>query len=497
MSVDLSIPTSSKRDQAKGEKAILELLHRLGGGQVSDDDLVFEGKRFVIPETMTLRSAKKYLERRIEQDEEVTSFSRTFDFRPWDGAFCMQEALKKGFGTSGIATATMTMFGPNPPELIEIRVDVGKTVQVPWGRIQFPMLEAEIYTGAENNRDKGPLFKMTVNAPRKHAAKVQGLFKLVQNELETGSIYRGKAFDGAVEPSFVNPFTVDPRKVVYTDSVMTQFKANVWSLIEDTHIHEEMGLPLKRAVLLAGPYGVGKTLGAMLTAQRAAAGGWTFIQCRPGRDDLNVVLQTAKLYQPAVVFYEDVDTIASTGDQDQVTKLLDMFDGITQKGTKLLMVLTTNSIEKIHRGMLRPGRLDAIIEIAALDVAAKEQLIRASVPEGMLDANVNFAEIDDAMEGFLPAFIKESIDRAQRYAIARTGGRPSVLTTEDFVEAAKGLRPQFDAMSEASEGHLPDTLKLAFQKVVGQVIDSTKLVDDEGDPTVGEVAVGLGVHEDK
>lgn len=501
MSIDSLALTSTsgsgtKRDQAKGEKAILALLHELGGGQVSDDDLVFEGRKFIIPETMTLRSAKKYLERRIEQDEEVTSFSRTFDFRPWDGAYCMQEALKKGFGTSGIAAATMTMFGPNPPKLIEIRVGISKTVQVPWGRIQFPMLDAEIYTGAEQNREKGPLFQMTVNAPRKHAAKVQGLFKLVENELETNSIYKGKAFDGAVEPTFINPYSVDRHKVVYTNDVMAQLEANVWGMIRNTNVYLDMGLPLKRSVLLAGPYGCGKTLGAMLTGQEAAEATpeqWTFIQCRPGKDDLAVVLQTALLYQPAVVFYEDVDTISQSGDPDAVTKLLDMFDGVTTKGTKLLMVLTTNNVEKIHKGMLRPGRLDAVIEIAALDEKAKEDLIKATVPEGLLDANVDFAAIDKAMEGFLPAFIKEAIDRAQRYAIARMGGKPTVLTTEDFVSAANGLRPQLEAMNEAGEGTLPDPLEVRVQKLVAQVVDQTRLVTSDGEVTAGEYATALKV----
>ncbi|NIS12736.1 MAG: AAA family ATPase, partial [Thermoplasmata archaeon] len=88
-----------------------------------------------------------------------------------------------------------------------------------------------------------------------------------------------------------------------------------------------------------------------------------FIQCRPGIDNVYDAMKTARLYQPAVVFYEDVDTIAQ-GDQTQghvaVTQLLDIFDGLTAKSTKILAILTTNHPEKIHKGMVRPGRLDAV-----------------------------------------------------------------------------------------------------------------------------------------
>lgn len=485
--------TTVKSEQEKIQESVLELLHQLGGGRTSDDDLIFEGRKFVIPETMDLQSARDYLKRRIEQDEEVTSFSKTFDYRPWDGAYCMNEAMKKGFGTSGIAAATMTMFGKQPPRLIEIAVGVGKTVQVPWGQIEFPILNGTIYTAATRDREKGLLFQMVIEAPRKHAARVQGLFALVQRELETNSIYRGKAFDGAQEPSFINPRAVDPSKIVYTDEVRAQFEANVWGMLRYTRTYQEMELPLKRSVLLAGPYGSGKSLGAMLTAQIALDNGWTFIQARPGVDDLSVVLQTAKLYQPAVVFFEDVDTIASTGDADQVTKLLDMFDGIQAKGTKLLAVMTTNHADKLHKGMMRPGRLDAVIEIAAMDMKAKRELIVATVPPAMLAGDVDYDAVDRAMEGFLPAFIKEAIDRAQRYAISRAGGRPSVLTTADFVEAALGLRPQWEAMQEAVEGYTEDTLQTALKSLLAEVVNATTFVDSDGDQTTSYEASALKV----
>lgn len=495
----MTLSTAATSSAQTGEKALMRLLGQLGGSQVKDSDLTFEGSRFIIPATMSTRQAIKFLQRRLEQDEETSRYDRTFDYRPWDGAYALQNALKKAFGTSGIGKTTYSFFGPNPPQLKTINIGVGQTAQIPWGAISFPMLEATLHLGATRNREKGLLFNLTVEAPTKYAGHVNGLFKVIEEELKENSIYRGKAFNGAEEPDFINPFSIDPKKVVYTEEVYTQLNANAWGLIEHTDVQEEMGLPLKRSILLAGPYGTGKSLGAMLTAQRAVDNGWTFIQCRPGKDDLGTVMQTAMLYQPAVVFFEDVDTISTTGDPQAVSNLLDLFDGITAKGTKLLMVMTTNHAEQIHKGMVRPGRLDAVITIAALDGPAKEQLIKATVPTEMLDPEIDYVQIDAAMEGFLPAFIKESIDRAVRYAIVRSKGVPSMLTTSDFVGAAHSLRDQHDMMENASEGKLPDSLGQAMSREIKaaatQVLSNARFVDSDGDVTSVGAAEGLTVLE--
>lgn len=483
---------SKARDEKAAEKHLLETLAELGGKRVADDDIVFEGTKIVLPVTMTPRSAIKFLTQHIEQQEEVTSFSRTMNYRPWDGAMAMQNALKKMFGTTGIAKATYSFFGKNPPQVVTIDVGVNEQAQVPWGEIEFPILGATLYLGQVMHPEFGLLFALTVECARKYSSHVEGLFKAIEAELKTNSIYRGKAFNGASQPQFIDPYAIDRKKVVYTEDVFRQLEANVWGVLEHTDAQREAGLPLKRAVLLAGPYGTGKSLAAGITSQVATENGWTFVQCRPGKDNLAEVMQTALLYQPAVVFYEDVDTIAQSGDPDKVSQLLDMFDGITAKGTELLVVMTTNHAELIHKGMIRPGRLDAVIKIDALDHHGVENLIKASVPANLLGTDLDYELIGKAMEGFLPAFIKEAIDRAVRYNIARTKGTPELLTTDDFVDAALGLRPQLDLMNGAGEGVVPDSLTTAFTKVVdaaaSQAVTGTVMVDGRKRPQMWPMA---------
>ena len=264
---------------------------------------------------------------------------------------------------------------------------------------------------------------------------------------------------------------------------MTQLEANVWSLLRYSDKMEKHGVPLKRAVLFEGPYGTGKTLGAYLTAKIAVEHGWSFIYCRPGRDNLTDVMATARLYQPSCVFFEDVDTVAASGSgqSDHVTELLDLFDGIQSKGTKIMCVLTTNNVQKIHKGMVRPGRLDAVIHIGALDTAGMEKMAKAVIDESLLSPDIDWLLVGAAMEGFLPAFVREVLDRAMRYNMARNAGDPTILKTNDFLQAADGLRPQLDLMNGAGDTPEVDLLQEAFARTVRKAMDGTGVIDDDGD----------------
>ena len=470
-----------KSDQQKKQEAILRNLAELGGGLVNEDQIVREGTRIVIPETMDTKQAIRLLEKKLEADEEETMFDRVFKFRPWDGAHATQKALFKAFGVVNQA-ATFSFFGKNPPSLHTINVDYDETAQVPWGKIEIPHLKGvSLYLGSQRHPEFGTLFQITAEGPRKFRAHIEGIFKLIQNELEENSIYRGKAFDGQEMPEFLALDGVDPNNVIYSEEVMSHLDANLWFLVEHSEQMRTLGLPLKRAVLLEGPYGTGKTLAAYLTAQKAVVNGWTFIYCRPGKDDLEETMQTAALYQPSIVFYEDVDTVTD-GEQD-ATRMLNVFDGINAKGTEILCVLTTNHGDKIHKGMLRPGRLDAVIHIAELDLAGVQRLTQQVIPAENL-APVTDPEWDDifeAMEGFMPAFVKEAVDRAVRYALADNGGVLDKVTPLNLLRGAQSLRPQLDLMNGASDKVVRPSMESLIAEQVKANLTDGQVYLNQGD----------------
>ena len=486
MSTTLS-KSENKKAVARTQKEILSNLAELGGRLHVDDDITYQGDKLILPTRMTIPDAVSFLSKKHQELEKHTEFTRTFNYRPWDGAYCTYNVFKRTFGAVA-HKGTRGMFGPNPPQLITINTNYGEQEQVPWGVFELPFLSGVTFeVGDTHHPEFGPLFVINASGPKKYASEIQGIFQLVEEELETNSMYRGKAFDGQVMPEFMDLSGVDRNQVVYSREVMTQLEVNVWAQLRHTEQFQAEGIPLKRAVLVHGPYGTGKTLAAILTGQEAVANGWTFIKGRPGRDDLSFVMQTARLYQPAVVFYEDVDKIAdgeSLSDSG-ISRLLDDFDGIDAKSTRILCVLTTNHPERIHKGMARPGRLDAMIEIDELDMEGTAQLVRCRVAERLAE-EIDWQAVFEASQGYKPAFVTEFADRAIRYALVRNNGTADgvQLETEDLVFAAHGLRPQFDVMTDAKDRHVKPNIELALQDTVKSVIrenlNERVLVEENG-----------------
>ena len=465
--------------QEKDRKELLHRLAELGGKLTADEDIVFQGKKLVLPETMTLRESIKFLrEKEVEEEREV-NYARTYNYKPWDGARATMAALKRAFGAV-TQKGVPGFFGEQPPQLRTINVSPTETDQVPWGGLAIPPLPGvTLYLDSDHHDEYGQIFSVVASGPKKYRFHIEGIFRLIEEELQTNSLYRGKCFDGQDMPQFIDLNGIDPAKVIYSDDTTLQLEANVWSLLKYSDRMEELGVPLKRAVLLEGPYGTGKTLAAYLTARIAAANGWTFLLCRPGRDDFFKVMGTARLYQPAVVFFEDVDAVADAS-QDHVRQLLDIFDGIQAKGTKIICVLTTNHVDKIHKGMVRPGRLDAVIHVGALDSSGVRRLVEATVDNSLLAVD-DWDAVGAAMEGFMPAFCREAIDRTVRYNVARNGGEVTKLETADFIAAANGLRPQLELMEGAKDGPTVDPMSKVMTGIMEKVVDGAHIVDDDAD----------------
>ena len=458
--------------------AIMANLAELGGASLRENDVLYQGDKFIIPEVLRdkLGTAISFLQTKEREDEAETSFSRQFRYRPWDGAVALVNAMERAFGAV-IHKRQPGFFGSSPPELRTIPTGVTETEQVPWGPVEVPLLPGLTITPDVMYSDEdGSLFFLYAVGPRKYRDMVEGIFALVEEELKNNSIYRGKAFDGKDMPNFLPLDRVNRNEIFFPVDTQVQLDTNVFAPILYPEKMRQLGLSGKRAVLLEGPYGTGKTSVAFIVAQEAVSNGRTFIYARPGKDNLEEVFRTARLYQPAVVFCEDMEKEADITDMDSVSQLLDMFDGFDAKGNEILAILTTNHKEKIVKGMVRPGRLDAIVHLGLPDAHGIEQIVRLNVPGEVLNG-IAWDQVASAMEGYLPAFIAEAAQRAVRYSVVRNEGDIGQnITTEDLVDSANGLREQYDLMQDAPEHTPADSLGIAAEKIVEGVLNRSATV---------------------
>ncbi len=460
-----------------------------GARVITGDEVEFHnGVKIGLPKGMTYRKAKQVLSRLEEEAETQTHFQRTFRYRPDDGAYAALQCIKARWGMA-LGKVQQTFFGTIPAEKRTINIGVDMTMQVPWGLIEIPIFQGlELYLDEKRDRDYGVIFHIHGMGPRKYQEEIEGFFDDVEEYLRTNSIYRGRAIVGSDNPEFLDLSAFDASKIVFSDEVTATLSGTLLAPIKYTDAMRREGVSLKRALLLEGPYGTGKTSIGQMVAQVATENKWTFISAKPGRDKVEDVLRTARLYQPAVVFIEDIDVEANNGDADAVTRLLEAFDGITSKGGELQVVMTTNHLDRIHKGMLRPGRLDAVVHIGALDRNGIERLVKVIVPAGKLADSIDYDAVADAMEGFLPAFVKEALTRAVTFSIDRQGGnREYVIDTPDIVNAALSLRPQLDALNGAGEGVKSPRLEAAFTDVVKGAVKSLSTTNVHGGEPLGIV----------
>lgn len=493
-----TIDMSSQTQAEKGQN-VLAALALLAGGQLdSEDDIIFEGDTLKIPVGWTIQRARQLLEKREEDDEQVYNVVRDFNYRPADGSRATARVIKRVFGMT-LGARTPGFFRSNPPTLVSVQIDVDKHEQVPSGRLLLPHFDgAYVDLSATMHPELGIIFRLSGACKRREKDALEGLFMEIEKELRANSIYRGKVITASETPEFVDLSGFDPEDVVYTQQVTHELGAFVWTNIDYPQALRDANQIGKRSIVLTGKYGVGKTLAMLLTAHRArkrldeGLEPITTIVVRPGLDRWEYAMQLARLLGRCVIFVEDVDTLVQH-DPMGLSRLLDEMDGLRTKGADVTTVFTTNHINRLHKGMLRPGRIDAVIEIDAMDREGVERLTRRVVGD-KLQEPCDFDRVYKSVDGFTPAFVKAALDRAVRFSIYRNQGELGTISEDDIVFSAESLRKQEQLMHDAPEkkedsglvGELTTLINQAVRDVVETRLNGAEFRDIDGDK-VGEL----------
>lgn len=467
------------------------------GRKADVSDIVHHGEKLILPEKMTIPSAIRLLKDRLAYLETEVSISRSFDVFPWDGAFAFNKAIADLYGWAK-PVPTPGFFGSSPPELRTIEVDYNHKVEVPWGRMQLPNVSGWVATGMQKVRGRYK-FSLSANVLRKDEADVRRLFDMVEEYVKEYSIYRGKAIKlrfrdannellDIPEPEFINTRAIDPDSLIYSRDLQRLIEANLFVPITRVHDCIKNNVKVKRGILLGGMYGTGKTLAATVASRLAVENGITYVYT-PHSTELADAIEFAKQYQsPAcVVFAEDIDRAVTGPRSVKLDDILNIIDGIDTKTANIITVLTTNHLENINRAMLRPGRLDAIIDVTPPDAEAVQRLVRMYAGQAV-DEDADLTEVGETLAGNIPAVIEEVVKRAKLYELNHTepGEMVKGISSDALLDAARTMDAQIQLLSEVGSNDQPMTMdQLVREAAISAVSDTDRRVREIHEKVTG------------
>lgn len=464
------------------------------------------GKQITLPadpQAMTYKEAAKVLLRKDKEDEELVQISDKFDnVFYYDGLIAFNKAMREVFGWIE-AVPTPSFFGPQPPEIVTISVSPSKRIEVFTGMFSLPGVEGKVYAGFYRKEGR-ILFQCGGEVKRKHAHVVRLLAEKTREIIKRESIYRGKAIiirtdiDGGITndaPQFFDTTGADKMELIFSQHVGEQIFVNLFTPIRYTEKARQLRIPLKRGVLLAGKYGTGKTLTATKVAHECEQNGWTFILLdRVG--GLRDALALARMYSPAVVFAEDIDRAMAGQERTQaIDDILNTIDGVESKNSEIITVLTTNHLDEINQAMLRPGRLDAVIEITPPDADAARRLMRL-YGAGQIAETDALIEAGAELDGQIPATIREAVERAKLYAIFMSGGVDTKITDAALAASARQMKEHLRLLNRDTNVEEQHTVEYRVGAALRDLIVEQDMVDVnidlDGNASVQNIRRGVG-----
>jgi hypothetical protein len=207
--------------------------------------------------------------------------------------------------------------------------------------------------------------------------------------------------------------------VVLPADVLPAIEKHVAGPAEQAARLRDLGIHLKRGLLLHGPPGTGKTHTVRYLLGRLA-GSTVVVLTGQGLMFIEQAAALARKLAPSLVVVEDVDLIAqdrgfSPLGNPALFSLLDAMDGVAADAD-VTFILTTNRVEVLEEALTqRPGRIDLAVEIPRPDPAGRRRLIE--LYSGRAQVAADLEPVIAATEGATASAIKELMRRAVLRAI--------------------------------------------------------------------------------
>ena len=218
--------------------------------------------------------------------------------------------------------------------------------------------------------------------------------------------------------------------------------------LKSPELFKKIGIQPPKGILLHGPPGTGKTLLAKAIANSTNA---TFIEIvgseivqkfiGDGAKLIKEIFALAKNKGPAIVFIDEIDALCAkrielgTSGEREVQRtfmqLLAEIDGFKPLDN-VKVIGCTNRKDILDPAILRPGRLDRLIEVPNPDKDGIRQIYKIHMKNMPVEKKMNMDKMYELSKELSGAEIKAIVTEAGYFAIRESR---EVVTEEDFMKA--------------------------------------------------------------
>lgn len=260
-----------------------------------------------------------------------------------------------------------------------------------------------------------------------------------------------------LRPRYQEPDEARKIDVTYDDvggigAAIEQVREMIELPLKHPELFQRLGIDPPKGVLLQGPPGTGKTLLARAVANESDAS--FFVINGPeimgkhygeSEERLRTVFQEAQSNAPAIVFVDEIDSIApkreeTTGEVERrvVAQLLTLMDGLEPR-QNVVVIGATNRVDALDEALRRPGRFDREIVIGVPDLRGRKEIFQIHTRGMPIAGDVDADDISRRTHGYVGADI-------------------GALTREAAIEALRRILPEINLDEEEIPGEILDKL---------------------------------------